>query len=1406
MEWSKLNNHGKSPEKAFESLCNQLFENWCLYEYKDNIKTFNVINGSGGDGGVESIAILNNGNVIAMQAKWFIYSINQSQIKQVKKSIETALEIRPNIIKYVICVPRDLSSVTRKSKEGNCEEKRWNKFVEEINREHPNLEISTWTNYLLDKELQKSENVGIHKFWFNELIITRETIKESFNRAKNTWLLNKYVPDLDVKGSISKEIECLLGVPSEIADAKRKLERAIDLCITIHEKCDYLFEIKKDIISGEDKKQLKTLISNVDLIKAEGEKVVRYINNPRTNMGTMDEGVLYIDFSSIHNYFDCGSFSDYHFHMYEIKNDIYKLSQIHTYDIFRSLKKYIERKNIFVIGNPGTGKTHAISSISDRLIAQHTHIPIVIDGKRYQDDTGWKQIICKTLDLKECYTEEELFLSLIALANNCKLNPEFLNSDIPVVPKILIFVDALDESRADFKWKQRIKEAVSINRKYKQIYFCFTSRNGFDTGVENQMETIHLNSDGDTPVYKILDLYLEEYKISVENKNWLTNFIKTPLLLKLFCQNNRDKKIFYKDIAKQTMVSIWKNNLQMIEEEYCNKTGSHHKNQTILKSINLLSKKFLSVDSIDYDNCIELLSQISNFDAQQAQDLLYYLETYGIVYSYIVLGDGINPDKFFYRKGIQGYFDFAEAKSILGEYEHPEKIDFDKFKNIDNDTLFMLTVISIIDYDYLLTKNKSLHKSGSHYLIEELQWIALINTNHKNCKQFIDRTKKIMGTNANGLFTVVNNLILPLSRDIDHPLGVKILHEFLGSFKKPAIRDILWSTPIYYDEDKKNYYLNYELRLNEEPYLLNKGDNPFGLPLVYAWALSSVDNKKRNSYECELAKWSTGNLNNFFNLFLEFINVNDPQILSSLFSILAYSFYKENNKEVLLKVTNWIMDKVLVSNETEVIRDISIRYYALAMLYRSKELGVLSDVDIENFKPPYKVSKNEIDVNQDAFVGSRMGGYSLIEYDLSRYVLIDPIDHIFNSFNQKNSLDKLVSEICAKKNIDTNINSDQFILGAAYAYLLKTGWNENDFHINNATKQNGIDSYIQGKYYPATHGSKSMVMTVCEKYIWQFKNYIYAFLSDRLKIAETNDYVKDYGDIEDFPFLLDENFLLGNSNFEIYLPEYNKLNIDKRLYSKVQLIDTAKNLEELDIEKWIIINNENNCFSISDPISLFSFTEIQSLAGIETCIFVNTLLIDEKDQEDFIKQANNNGEIKELLSHPTEWFGGINTRCYITPVEICMFGWKSRYDNSSVNMFNSIKVASAVDESVYNIIGEDRHCYLPSKEIRDLLQIKEYEKGFFIDDSGNIKGQFNHTGIDYYESQEILTVSKKDLYVSLKKANKSIIWLFREQRRESGTARERYGEFWLEKSNSYIVYLDKESLKTIKISSDFKFK
>lgn len=54
MNWTNFQTYSMALDRAFEVLCNQLFENWSKEEYKSDIASIRVVNGAGGDGGVES--------------------------------------------------------------------------------------------------------------------------------------------------------------------------------------------------------------------------------------------------------------------------------------------------------------------------------------------------------------------------------------------------------------------------------------------------------------------------------------------------------------------------------------------------------------------------------------------------------------------------------------------------------------------------------------------------------------------------------------------------------------------------------------------------------------------------------------------------------------------------------------------------------------------------------------------------------------------------------------------------------------------------------------------------------------------------------------------------------------------------------------------------------------------------------------------------------------------------------------------------------------------------------------------------------------------------------------------------------------------------------------------------------
>ena len=90
MDWTKFNNHGESPNHAFEVMCNILFKCWLKKEYKDNISHFAFVNGSGGDGGVEAYGLLKSVillvfNQSGFRRKWKHPNLNKLKIHFIRQ-------------------------------------------------------------------------------------------------------------------------------------------------------------------------------------------------------------------------------------------------------------------------------------------------------------------------------------------------------------------------------------------------------------------------------------------------------------------------------------------------------------------------------------------------------------------------------------------------------------------------------------------------------------------------------------------------------------------------------------------------------------------------------------------------------------------------------------------------------------------------------------------------------------------------------------------------------------------------------------------------------------------------------------------------------------------------------------------------------------------------------------------------------------------------------------------------------------------------------------------------------------------------------------------------------------------------------------------------------------------------
>jgi hypothetical protein len=122
IDFQRIAARGGSVENAFEELCCQLASKVRLPTTR-----FDRYRGDGGDGGVECKAVAADGSATGWQSK-YVFDIG-GLITQADKSLKTALSVHPDITRYVICFPFDLTGKT--ARKGKSQTEKFDEWVRE---------------------------------------------------------------------------------------------------------------------------------------------------------------------------------------------------------------------------------------------------------------------------------------------------------------------------------------------------------------------------------------------------------------------------------------------------------------------------------------------------------------------------------------------------------------------------------------------------------------------------------------------------------------------------------------------------------------------------------------------------------------------------------------------------------------------------------------------------------------------------------------------------------------------------------------------------------------------------------------------------------------------------------------------------------------------------------------------------------------------------------------------------------------------------------------------------------------------------------------------------------------------------------------------------------------------------
>lgn len=945
MNWQHFQTYNDAPTRAFESMCNQLFELWCKKSYQDAIKTVTIVNGSGGDGGVEAFAINKDGTIIGLQAKWFLNSISRNQFSQINDSIESALRVRPMIKQYIVCIPRDLAADRiGKGKKviEDTELSRWQELKNKLEDKYSGLTIDLWNETKLLNILQDGDAAGIYRFWFEKSEISKELIAFSYEKQKSGWLSQKYTPSLHIQGKMQKSILKFLGT---LDDRKNSVEALLVLkqhCIEFLKACDgYLPFVLGQPLQEELISEITDAEKLVSEFLCELELSIEAITEEQNTSCFLNKDLWYINFGRLLELLKQNDIGNKrYFHINEIKKFAEAIQEAEIHAIRSDIRFRLNNNKILILGDPGSGKTHGVANLTELLISGNFHIPILIRAKDINPQNNWLDIIKQSLGLSGVWNEIELWQALEALSYRQETH-NISSADagtVKIIPKILVCIEGVDESRPYDVWYDRLREIDAICSKYPRLRFCITSRpyvfRKLPHGDSLLKNTIYLPSDGDVPVSELFPEYIQYFNVNVGGCSWIKWSLKTPLALRIFCELYKDKKIVGVEKSSITITNLLSQKFHIIEKEFNSKyeTGYGDKDRIVQNSLLSMARVFLTDSSALRTDLINSLKDVPGLITgarDYRRELIDFIEDYGILQSYTVNSDTIfESSKTHYSIGIQPFFDYILALLITHEIHELSEITLTEALSEQEGALQMLSILLLEDHDYLIIRNRSFRNSLNSDELFDLVCFALSNVSPNAASKYLSLVQKVMKYSSDTLRNIVIKIILPSARIENHPLGAQLLHEYLMGFETAGKRDIMWSVPSYlsYQGDVL-WSCHTKIDLTDKRYELYSEDKYNGIPLVFAWMLTTMNNVERVGYRRQLMKWASVQPLEFYKLFEYTCNTNDPQMLEDLFAIaMGTVFMLKKENPCIHLFCNWMLENVFapdkIVNRNTVLSDI----------------------------------------------------------------------------------------------------------------------------------------------------------------------------------------------------------------------------------------------------------------------------------------------------------------------------------------------------------------------------------------------------------------------------------------------------------------------------------------------------
>ncbi len=988
IDFLNINAFDNGQRDSFESLV-------CILAKREQIKDaceFQPNDGRGGDGGVEALWILNNGDKIGYQAKFF-KNLGGPQWRQMDESVKRALKTHPKLIKYVFALPFDLTGDRGSKARGESQRKKWDdkvkawKDIATIKA----IEFELWDSTTLIDKVLRDGNEALQKYWFGGDVLNNVWFQQQVNSAVQK-LNDRFNPVDHVEVSIESMFDSIVRGPS----ALQRLDEAFANLES--NRVPTIKSITTSVLSNTDDlkatqegwDELVAMRSSIDLDPAEDW------NWPHAQeiLGRLQDAIRKLRYSLEQK--EPEDVEDVSRGLRDVSRELRDLSAaIDTLeDLLREQVWLAEATRcVLIYGGAGAGKSHTLGQVAAKRVGEDLPT-IVVLGQDLSNMPFWPQL-GELLGL-EGKTSEDILGVLNAVGERKGV-------------RTLLLFDAINEGVGAAYWMHWMPAIIAALKSYPYIAAVFSCRDEYlpYSVPKNLMETL--------PKFKVEGFttpdereraaiqYLDKKSISRPNTPWLSPEFSNPLFLKsaseaLVAKGKTEFPRGFQGISK--LMALYLDGLSARTSISAVNAGDL--SPSLKDYVHRIANRMAGdgQDFVDISTAEQYAGEC--FGNRQPPEGKTWLDVFiqANVFRldappYSEKNDSLKPPSELVRFSFQRFQDFLMADSLVEKVN--QQITGSDKKDLCRPEFQQHGPLSFIFYDGSPDKSIQYKYAGlvgalSTIYPEKLgiefakslpdwekHWKNRDTIQHAFGESFKSRSLVSFTEDTRELLNLLDehpvDLLLEVSMTVNHPYNAECLHEHLKNFKL-AERDSDWTRWVNWPSDEEFSQVDRIVS-----WALSSRDRPTDLEhmqlasLVLTWFLSSSYMTLRDRATKALTVLFLKNQDIFGFVLEKMHDCDDPYIIERLYAAAFGACCICQNPDRLKSYSQSVFTKVFADQKPPVA--LLTRDYALGIIELAASKDALNDdIEIGDCYHPFVSDAPVFDLTKEqveAIAGQRGG-------------------------------------------------------------------------------------------------------------------------------------------------------------------------------------------------------------------------------------------------------------------------------------------------------------------------------------------------------------------------------------------------------------------------------------------------